>query len=83
MGHRQGQEFLGGNGPDLAGAAGDLVEGQATEFCQVVAQTRALKDTSLRVEGDVAREWMSIAQCFAGPPENPPAPGSRFMLRPS
>ena len=61
----------------------DLVEGQATEFCQVVAQTRALADTSLRVEGDVAREWMSVAQCFAGPPENPPAPGSRFRLRPS
>jgi uncharacterized protein (TIGR03084 family) len=61
----------------------DFVEGTASDFCQVVAQTRALEDTSLRVEGDVARRWMSIAQCFAGPPENPPAPGSRFMLPPS
>jgi uncharacterized protein (TIGR03084 family) len=61
----------------------DLVEGTATEFCQVVAQTRALADTSLRVDGDVARRWMSIAQCFAGPPENPPAPGSRVVQRPS
>ena len=61
----------------------DLVEGTASDFCQVVAQTRALEDTSLRVEGDVARRWMSIAQCFAGPPENPPAAGSRFILRPS
>ena len=43
------------------------------------AQTRALADTRLRVEGPVAREWMSIAQCFAGPPEDPPAPGSRCL----
>ena len=27
---------------------------------------------------DVAHEWMSIAQCFAGPPEDPPKKGSRF-----
>ena len=57
-----------------------LVEGSATEFCQVVAQTRALSDTSLRVEGDVARRWMAIAQCFAGPPEDPPQPGTRHLV---
>jgi uncharacterized protein (TIGR03084 family) len=57
-----------------------LVEGSATEFCQVVAQTRALLDTSLRVEGDVARRWLSIAQCFAGPPEDPPRPGTRHRV---
>jgi hypothetical protein len=51
------------------------------EFCQVVAQTRNIEDTALRVSGEVAHEWMSLAQCFAGPPVDPPAPGSRFMPR--
>jgi uncharacterized protein (TIGR03084 family) len=54
------------------------VEGSATEFCQVVAQVRNIADTSLEVKGDVATRWMSMAQCFAGPPEDPPAPGTRF-----
>ena len=60
----------------------DFVEGRATEFCQVVAQTRAWEDTSLRAVGDVARQWMSIAQCFAGPPEDPPRSGTRNLTRP-
>jgi uncharacterized protein (TIGR03084 family) len=55
----------------------DRIYGTATEFCQVVTQTRNVADTGLEVSGDVARQWMSIAQCFAGPPENPPAPGVR------
>jgi len=55
----------------------NCVEGQATEFCQVVTQTRNIADTTLYVSGDVARQWMAIAQCFAGPPENPPSPGVR------
>jgi uncharacterized protein (TIGR03084 family) len=54
-----------------------LVEGTAVDFCRVVAQTRNVADARLKVVGDVARTWMSIAQCFAGPPEAPPAPGSR------
>ena len=57
---------------------GGLVEGDAVQFCQVVAQTRNIADTTLRVEGDAAQAWMNLAQCFAGPPENPPAPGSRI-----
>jgi len=60
----------------------DRVEGSATEFCQVVTQTRNVQDTALCVNGDTATEWMSIAQCFAGPPEQPPAPGARFLQRP-
>jgi uncharacterized protein (TIGR03084 family) len=56
----------------------ERVEGSATEFCQVVAQVRSIADTSLQVKGDVATRWMSMAQCFAGPPEEPPAPGTRF-----
>jgi len=56
----------------------DLIEGTAVEFCQVAAQTRNIADTSLKVSGPTATAWMAIAQCFAGPPENPPPPGTRF-----
>ena len=56
----------------------DLIEGSATEFCQVVTQVRNIADTRLKVAGEAATRWMAIAQCFAGPPETPPAPGSRF-----
>jgi uncharacterized protein (TIGR03084 family) len=59
----------------------NLIEGSAMEFCQVVAQTRNIADTKLRVVGETASKWMSIAQCFAGPPENPPPPGKRFRQR--
>jgi uncharacterized protein (TIGR03084 family) len=56
----------------------NLIEGSGVEFCQVVTQVRNIADTRLKVVGETAAFWMSIAQCFAGPPENPPAPGSRF-----
>jgi uncharacterized protein (TIGR03084 family) len=56
----------------------NLVEGDATEFCQVVCQTRNILDTRLKVVGDSATRWMSIAQCFAGPARNPPPPGTRY-----
>jgi len=59
-------------------ASDNLIEGAAVEFCQVVAQTRNIADTSLKVVGQTAATWMAIAQCFAGPPENPPPPGTRF-----
>ncbi len=59
----------------------DCIEGNATEFCQVVTQVRNIADTSLKMTGDVAKQWMSIAQCFAGGAEEPPAPGSRFMTK--
>ena len=57
----------------------DSITGDATEFCQVVTQVRNIKDTNLKVEGKVAEKWMSIAQCFAGPPEDPPIKGSRYI----
>ncbi len=63
------------NEPDVE----NCVIGNATEFCQVVAQTRNIADTQLSVSGDTATRWMAIAQCFAGPPEDPPAPGSRTL----
>ncbi|MBI3245377.1 MAG: TIGR03084 family protein [Deltaproteobacteria bacterium] len=56
----------------------NCIEGSAVEFCQVVAQTRNLGDTALRVVGETATTWMAMAQCFAGPPETPPAAGRRF-----
>lgn len=59
----------------------DLVEGSATEFCQVVTQVRNVADTKLRVRGEVAERWMAIAQCFAGPVADPPPPGTRFIVK--
>ncbi len=56
----------------------NIVEGGALDFCQVVTQTRNVADTALCVTGHPARTWMDIAQCFAGPPETPPAPGARL-----
>lgn len=55
----------------------EFVEGSAEEFCQVVTQTRNVADTRLRVVGPTATAWMQMAQCFAGPAEKPPAPGTR------
>lgn len=59
----------------------EAVRGDALEFCQVVAQTRNVADTRLEVVGPVAARWMSIAQCFAGPPVDPPKPGERTAAR--
>ena len=56
----------------------DRVTGDALAFCQVITQTRNVADTVLTVAGEVARQWVSIAQCFAGPPETPPIRGTRF-----
>jgi len=58
----------------------ERIEGPAVAFCQVVAQTRNIADVDLSVTGPVAREWMAKAQCFAGPPNDPPAPGTRFRV---
>lgn len=58
----------------------DSIEGEAVEFCQVVTQTRNIADTALSVSGPAAESWMANAQCFAGPPETPPAPGTRIKM---
>ncbi len=44
------------------------IEGPALDFCLVVTQRRNIADTGLAVSGEAAREWMAIAQAFAGPP---------------
>ncbi len=59
------------------------IEGAAVEFAQVVTQVRNIADTSLVVSGPVATEWMGMAQCFAGGPEEPPAAGSRHKAQPA
>jgi len=53
----------------------DRVTGDALEFCLVVTQRRHLADTSLHLEGPVARRWMTIAQAFAGAPGAGRVPG--------
>lgn len=63
------------NAPD----AQSSIDGSASEFCQVVAQTRNVADTRLVVKGDAATRWMAIAQCFAGLPQEPPPPGARHL----
>ena len=57
------------------------VKGSATEFCQVVTQCRNIADTAIETIGENAAAWMSIAQCFAGGPETPPAPGTRNIAK--
>lgn len=47
------------------------IEGAAVDFCLVVVQRRHPDDTGLRLTGPAAREWMDLAQAFAGPPTGP------------
>ncbi len=62
-----------------AESAAERIEGPAEAFSQVVTQTRNILDTTLKATGPNATRWMAIAQCFAGPPETPPAPGTRAV----
>ena len=55
----------------------ECVRGDAADFCHAVTQGRNVADTALEVTGPVATRWMSIAQCFAGGPADPPKPGTR------
>lgn len=56
------------------------ISGPAVGFAAAVTQTRAFADTGLTAEGETAATWMANAQCFAGPPETPPAPGTRHKV---
>ncbi|MGH8957900.1 MAG: TIGR03084 family metal-binding protein [Acidimicrobiia bacterium] len=46
----------------------ESISGPAPDFCLVVAQRINYRDTDLKIEGEIARKWMEIAQIFAGPP---------------
>jgi uncharacterized protein (TIGR03084 family) len=64
--------------PFVAGSTDDggpiaTVTGPALDFCLVVTQRRHVADTALVVSGELATDWMSVAQAFAGPP----GPGRR------
>lgn len=74
-------DLVGPNGErwawDEDGEGRSQVRGSALDFCLVVTQRRHLADTGLVVDGDAARQWMAVAQAFAGPPGpgRPPSSG--------
>lgn len=53
------------------------VQGSAEDFCLVVTQRRHVQDTALACTPGPMADWMALAQCFAGPPADGPAPGVR------
>lgn len=53
---------------------GNRIAGPAEDFCLVVTQRRNVADTALVVEGERAADWMQVAQAFAGPATDGPAP---------
>jgi uncharacterized protein (TIGR03084 family) len=59
--------------------ATNRVWGSAQDFCLVVTQRRNLADTRLKWQGEHAGQWLSIAQAFAGIPQDPPIPGARVF----
>jgi uncharacterized protein (TIGR03084 family) len=56
-------------------AALNRVRGSARGFCLVVTRRRHVADTDVTADGPLAREWMAIAQAFAGPPGAGRRPG--------
>ncbi|MEU0553078.1 TIGR03084 family metal-binding protein [Dactylosporangium sp. NPDC006015] len=48
--------------------APNRVAGPVLDFCLLVTQRRNPADLGLLATGDEAREWMTLAQAFAGPP---------------
>lgn len=48
--------------------AAERIIGPARDFCLIVTQRRHPVDTDLVITGPLAREWMAIAQAFAGRP---------------
>jgi uncharacterized protein (TIGR03084 family) len=59
-------------GPD---GGPDRVTGDALDFCLVVTRRRHVDDTNLVATPGPARDWMEIAQAFAGPPGSGRRPG--------
>ena len=71
---------------ELAGPAGetwtwgpadatDRVTGPALDFCLLVTRRRHRDDTVVEATGPGARQWLAIAQAFAGPPGAGRTPG--------
>jgi len=57
----------------------NAVQGSAVDFARVVTQVRNIADTDLQMAGKAAQDWMEMAQCFAGVPEDPPKTGVRHI----
>ena len=57
------------------GHAANRVTGPALDFCLLVTQRRHREDTAVAAEGQVADQWLAIAQAFAGPPGDGRRPG--------
>lgn len=57
----------------------DWLRGSAQDFCLLVTQRRHRDDTQLQWQGEAAQSWTRMAQCFAGPPVDGPAPGVRKL----
>jgi uncharacterized protein (TIGR03084 family) len=55
--------------------AADIIRGGVEDFGLVITQRRHVDDTKLEVTGATARQWMLIAQAFAGPPASGPEAG--------
>ena len=53
--------------------AEQTITGPAVDFCRVVTQRTHVDDTELTVVGEQARDWMLVAQAFAGAPTTGPA----------
>jgi uncharacterized protein (TIGR03084 family) len=56
------------------------VNGSAEDFCLLVTQRRHVDDTALQYSDGPVRDWLQIAQCFAGPPADGPKPGVRKLV---
>jgi uncharacterized protein (TIGR03084 family) len=54
--------------------AGESIVGPALDFCLVTTQRRHVDDTALVTTGPVGRQWMQIAQAFAGGATDGPPP---------
>ena len=63
------------NAPPDGIAAENSVVGDGHEFCLVVTQRRHVDDTSLKLTGPLAKDWIGIAQAFAGGPGTGREPG--------
>lgn len=61
--------------------APDLVSGPALDFCLLVTQRRHRDDTAIQARGEVADQWLGIAQAFAGPPGAGRQPGQHSTYR--
>ena len=63
--------------------ANESITGPVEEFCLVVSQRLNYRDTHLVIEGEIARQWMEVAQIFAGPPgPGRPARDDEFPVYP-